>query len=272
MLVKAANACLLLCLVLLVPAFAIFQSQKKTYEGSDATRRSLSAVKHVVLWSWQNYDNLKFIDPHKVSVASYCGTILIDRGLVKFRPRLNTLLVPDGTVVIPVFRVVTRHSEEPLSDDAIAEAVDTIARCLRVRPSPVVQIDFDATVAERQSYLAFLKSLRLALPRDTAISVTALASWCLFDQWLKEGAADEAVAMMFSMGEGRGETLKAVRKLPLATALSTKVSLGLSANEPSTNLELRSTAVIRQAERIYLFASGGWSKERFQNLASEVLH
>ncbi|CAM6004015.1 unnamed protein product [Sphagnum balticum] len=273
MLVKATNACLFLCLLLLVPAFAIFQSEKKTYlPGSQATRKSLSTLKSVVLWSWQNDDNLIFIDPDKVSVAGYCGTILIDRERVNFRPRLNALLVPDGTVVMPVFRVVTRHPEEPLKEASIAEAVDTIAQCLKARPSPVVQIDFDATVAERRSYLALLKSLRLALPRDTAISVTALASWCLFDQWLERGAADEAVAMMFSMGRGQRETLQAVQKIPFATALSAKVSLGISANEPSTNRELKSRAVIRQAERIYIFATGGWSKERFQKLISEVLN
>ena len=42
--------------------------------------------------------------------------------------------------------------------------------------------------------------IRARLPRETALSITALASWCSGDYWLAKLPADEIVPMAFRMG------------------------------------------------------------------------
>jgi len=38
------------------------------------------------------------------------------------------------------------------------------------------------------------------LPDAMALSITALASWCLYDDWMADLPVDEAVPMLFRMG------------------------------------------------------------------------
>jgi len=49
-------------------------------------------------------------------------------------------------------------------------------------------------------YRRLLYEVRGALPPAMPLSMTALASWCLDDDWLDELPVDEAVPMLFRMG------------------------------------------------------------------------
>jgi hypothetical protein len=106
--------------------------------------------------------------------------------------------------------------------------------------------------------------------------MTALASWCLRDQWIKNLPADEIVPMLFSMGKDRTQTLECLKSSGL-TKIRDIICAGLSVDEPDVLSALESST---RAERFYLFSSHGWTSasakswiEKFQkrtNNAAEV--
>ena len=49
-----------------------------------------------------------------------------------------------------------------------------------------IQIDFDATKSERSFYRELITDLRQRLPANVHLSITALASWCMDDDWLSD--------------------------------------------------------------------------------------
>jgi len=48
----------------------------------------------------------------------------------------------------------------------------------------LVQIDFDARRSQRRFYVRLLRDLRRRMPPSLPLSITALASWCAYDDWL----------------------------------------------------------------------------------------
>jgi hypothetical protein len=54
-----------------------------------------------------------------------------------------------------------------------------------------IQVDFDATASERRFYRELVIDLRRLLPDSVPLSITALASWCLDDNWISGLPADE---------------------------------------------------------------------------------
>ena len=62
-----------------------------------------------------------------------------------------------------------------------------------------LQVDFDATVSQRAFYRDVLQQLRRRLPASMPL-FTALASWCIFDDWLAGLPVDEVVPMVFAWG------------------------------------------------------------------------
>lgn len=66
-----------------------------------------------------------------------------------------------------------------------------------------MQIDFDATRSQRAFYRALLFDLRRQMPANLPLSVTALASWRSYDDWLRGLPIDEAVPMFFRMEPDR---------------------------------------------------------------------
>ena len=88
--------------------------------------------------------------------------------------------------------------------DVAAADVQAIARAIADRARlPMVsalQIDFDARLSQREMYRQLLHDVRGAMPQGMPLSMTALASWRLDDDWLDELPVDEAVPMLFRMG------------------------------------------------------------------------
>ena len=99
-----------------------------------------------------------------------------------------------------------------------------------------LQIDFDATSRERPFYGALLAQLRRLMPADWPLSITALASWCLGDPWIRDVPVDEAIPMLFRMGADGGAVrsrLDAGQDFSLAVC---RASLGVSLDEPAGRL------------------------------------
>src|SRR5205814_1831505 len=111
---------------------------------------------------------------------------------------------------------------------------------------------------ERDAYIALLRRLRAALMPGTHIAITALASWCLDDRWLMRADADEAIAMLFSMGPSGKDILRLLKTRRLETGSPLPLSIGISANETATNEELKRDGVLRNCRRLYIFNSLPW--------------
>jgi hypothetical protein len=204
----------------------------------------------VILWAWERPEDLRFIDPQTTSVAYLAKTINLRGDKVLVRPRLQPLQLAPGTSTVSVVRI--EAAEPSLSN---AQLQQTAREISALSVSSVVQIDFDAKVSERNFYRSLLQEVRQQLPASTKLSITALASWCAGDDWLRDLPVDEAVPMLFRLGVDQRQFQ---RRLETGRPFESRMcqdSAGVSADEPVT------PPVVN---RLYIFNPQPWSKESFK--------
>lgn len=235
------------------------------------------------LWAWERDEDLSFVDPSKVSVSYFAGMIYVRGASVDFQPRKQKLKLAAGTRTVPVFRIETLRGEGApgsmsTSDSRTPdlEAADYVAKTVvnsvkHLPASDMVQLDFDALQDERPFYVEILKKLREQLPAQTKISITALGSWLLGDKWLNNGDADEVVAMMFSIGADKKNILDRIQSQKLDSGTNAKMALGISANETNTNKLLFAADLQHQFDKLYIFNSRPWTRDRYQAITKEAL-
>jgi hypothetical protein len=90
--------------------------------------------------------------------------------------------------------------------------VEALAAVSDEVPHHVLQVDYEAPASQRAFFIDAIAALRLRLPA-TAISVTALASWCFNVSWTERLEVDEVVPMLFRMGYA-GRAFRKRRRLP----------------------------------------------------------
>jgi hypothetical protein len=132
-----------------------------------------------------------------------------------------------------------------LSPAQLQKTADEIASLSALSNISVVQIDFDATVSERDFYRALLHEVK---PRVPSLSITALASWCAGDRWLSDLPIDEAVPMLFRMGPDKHQ----FRSGKPFDAPICQSSAGVSTDEPVN---------APPVDRLYIFNPDSWSRE-----------
>jgi hypothetical protein len=153
------------------------------------------------LWAWERPEQLSFIDPKQVGVAFLAKTLYLREDKVIERPRLQPLKVPPGTVLIAVVRIEAMRDRSPsFSTSQREEIFRALVAAAHLPEVKALQIDFDARESEREFYRNMLIELRGRLPSSMPLSITALASWCVDDNWLDGVPVDEAVPMLFRMG------------------------------------------------------------------------
>ncbi|HEY9678729.1 MAG TPA: hypothetical protein V6C76_12015 [Drouetiella sp.] len=238
---------------------------------------------HVIVWAWEHDENLSYLDPARFEVAYFTEHVYLRGGNVMCSERTQKLVLPKGIVSFPVFRIDSLRSPSLRNKESLdlgpppATAANRVvgAICDRLQELPAtnkVQLDFDALQDERPFYREVLKELRRRLPSNMKISITALGSWLLGDQWLRDGDTDEVVAMLFSIGADRGDVLQRLRTQALSSGTKAKLSIGLSANERETNKALLDSRALNQSDTLYLFSSNGWTETRLKTALDEVLH
>jgi hypothetical protein len=215
-----------------------------------------------VLWAWESPQDLRFL-AHGEGVAFLAGELALEGGESRWMPRRNPLQVNPGTPLMAVVRVETRKAA--LGADQHRALVE---RALQVAAWPGVkalQIDFDATESERGFYLSVLRDLRGRLPEPIPISITALASWCLQDRWMRDtGLArvvDEAVPMLFRMGGEADRVRKELGHADIPEPLAGRC-YGLSTDEIRPRL--------RSGRRCYVFHPGPWRPEDWERIRQEL--
>jgi len=233
----------------------------RTRMGASASR--LRELPRVILWAWERPEDLRFLDPRVAGVAFLAAELHLRGDEVEFRPRLQPLRVPAGATLISVVRMESDGRQPPtLSRAQRGEAVRAIARLARRQGTPAVQIDFDAVTRERAFYREFLGELRQALPDSLPVSMTALASWCLGDGWLRGLPVDEAVPMLFRMGPDRPQVLAHLARGGDFSADICRQSVGISTDESLPDLP--------RERRVYLFHPRAWDRETAEKAMAEV--
>ncbi len=179
-----------------------FRSQEavlgtRGFPTASSSASKLSILPGTILWAWERPEKLDFIDPTRVGVAFLAKTIYLRGTTVVARPRLQSLNVPDGTKLIAVARIETNRRDVPnLTTSQIETTAAEVASLGQLPNISAVQIDFDATLSERDFYRALLVSVRGKLPVEMPLSITALASWCDGDSWLSDLPIDEATVYL----------------------------------------------------------------------------
>jgi Protein of unknown function (DUF3142) len=225
------------------------------------THRRLGAIPRLVLWAWEQPEDLRFIDARHVGVAFLASTVNLSGNKASIRPRFQRLLVPEDAKLIAVVRIEAGQDAtlDSRQRDAVVRNVVAVSSLPRVS---AVQIDFDATKSQRAFYQDVLVHLRNALPPSMPISITALASWCMGDNWIASLPIDEAVPMLFRLGAGTNEVATWLASGRDFSAPICRDSLGVSTDEPWTKLPA--------GRRIYVFRVKPWTAQAQLALSWEL--
>jgi hypothetical protein len=140
--------------------------------------------------------------------------------------------------------------------------VAAIAKLTRNQRIAAVQIDFDALMSERAFYRDLLVDLRQAIPANVRLSITALASWCLGDNWLAGLPVDEAVPMLFRMGVDRRNASARLESGDDFSAAVARHSIGISTDEQ--------VAPLPAGRRVYVFNPRSWTEADARKIVEEV--
>lgn len=216
-----------------------------------------------VLWAWERPEDLRFLDPRQAGVAYLAGTVTLRAGGVEVRPRLQPLHLPPGTKLLAVVRLESSRTEPPeLSIEQRRQTAEAILHLTGRDGVLGTQIDFDAAVSERDFYRALLRELRDRLPKGRMLTMTALASWCLEDDWIGALPVDEAVPMLFRMGADDGEVRARLRRGEDFRERLCRGSFGISTDEARPRL--------RYGRRIYVFHPRSWTETAARNILKET--
>jgi len=207
----------------------------------------LPGFPRVMLWAWERPERLMFLDSTAAGVAFLARTVSwSDTGIVS-QPRYQPLEVPPGTAMMAVIRMESHSARFP-DPDALAAQIVEVAALPRVK---AIQIDFDARRSERDWYAALLGRVRQRLPPSVLLSMTALASWCLGDPWIRGLPVNDAVPMLFRRGAGEP---RHVTDFSLEVCRS---SLGISTDEAPLSLP--------HGRRLFIFHPHPWTREAYHD-------
>jgi hypothetical protein len=100
------------------------------------------------------------------------------------------------------------------------------------------------------------------MPPRVRLSITALASWCIHDDWLTTLPVDEAVPMLFRMGADRPQIVQHLKSGGVFSPALCRHSLGISLDEP--------LPAMPSGRRVYVFNPRSWSQEDVRKIVEEI--
>ncbi len=245
--------------VLVIGSLTLTAGRIKSHFSPRSISTPAAAGPSVVLWAWERPTDLRFINNEKLSVAFLAKSIRIETGKVSVKPRLQLLSLPESLPVIAVARIETDRKRRPELSAAQADQVAlSIVEMAALPNVKEIQIDFDATESERPFYRKLLATIRQQLPEGTRLSMTALASWCMDDDWIADLPVAEAVPMLFRMaadGKYVANRLDAGDDFrePLC-----RQSYGVSLDEPRPRLVA--------SRRLYVFNPDAWTQSSVREI------
>ena len=223
--------------------------------GPVVQQRQNIATPEFIPWVWQRQEDLSFLAPG-TKVALWIATVDIGENI---RPQLrqNPAILPENAAVIAVIRIEALNESLP----AINALAETLMALYLPTGANQLQLDFDATVSQRQYYKALLQALRVRLGA-TPLSITALASWCMGDPWVDDLPIDYAIPMLYRMGY---DTARINQDLATGSHFSARVcshNAGYSTDEERVPLP--------GLERIFLFNDKPWTESTYASITEEL--
>jgi hypothetical protein len=238
-------------IILAAVAFGVTRNRWLRNGATNASR--LERIPRVMLWAWERPIDLRFIDTEEVGVAFLAQTIQLRDDEIGIRPRVQPLKLPESAKVVAVVRVETDAVNKPtLSAGQREKLAVAIAAMAKLPKISNIQIDFDATQSERLFYRELIVDVRRRLPDASGLSITALASWCTYDDWLSDLPIDEAVPMLFRMAGDGKEIARRLNTGDDFIASPCRHSYGISTDEPRSGL--------LPARRLYVFNPDPWTE------------
>ena len=217
-----------------------------------------SAVPEYYLWAWRRPEDLSFIEPGSAHAAIWTATIFIEDGRMSVERRTVPVTYPADIDIVAVTRLEVRGVYGIEMARSVAAAIFETGAAFR----PVeYQVDFDTLLSQRSFYRLLLLELRNIIG-DAKLSITALASWCLLDNWITILPIDSAVPMVYRLGTQRESIVKKLRAKGAFPEPICAGNVGFSADEPAVWL--------RDLERVFLFHPLPWTRERFQAFIDQL--
>jgi hypothetical protein len=227
-----------------------------------ATESKFNDFPPTILWAWERPEDLRFLNPQQVAVAFLAQTLTLTGEKVNANPRQQPLKVSPETKLIAVTRIETDQLPA-LSKTQQDEIVRLVLNTLTLKNVSALQIDFDAKVSQRGFYRELLTELRAKIPATMPLSITALASFCLSDPWIKDLPVDEAIPMIFRMGADNHKVKNLLKNGTDFSIPLCQQSYGIATDEPlSMNFA--------KARRVYVFkgSAAGWTSTDVEKLVN----
>ncbi|KQW96792.1 hypothetical protein ASC94_08175 [Massilia sp. Root418] len=216
---------------------------------SPSAHPALAQLPARMLWAWERPEDLRWL-PADTGVAYVASTMVLRGEEALVHPRAAPLLLPEGAALVPVLHVDASWRLPPaLNAQQSARIVQELLRVAQRGNRNVVQLDFEVRRSQRPFLAQTMAEIRRRLDPRIALSVTALASWCLDDAWLPAGVADEVVPMAFRMGPGQDALRQRLQRHGFTQPLC-RAAAGYASDEPA----LRSVAA-----RGYYFSPRPWT-------------
>jgi len=217
----------------------------------------------VFFWAWERPEDLRFLKGRDAGVAFLAGTVTLVGNRAEIRPRLQPLLVADDTVLAAVIRIESdRQAPAALSGSQAQQTVDAILELTKSPRNAVIQLDYDTVVSERRFYRQVIEALHTRLAPGKLLSITALASWCLGDPWIRGLPVDEIVPMLFQMGPDRASVQRELEKTGELRLSECSQAIGVSTDESWLPVSTR--------RRHYVFSPTRWSETQAERVMKEV--
>lgn len=242
------------------------------FSSAYARSKTELRVPQLYLWAWQRDEDLSWINPQQFGIAYLACRVVLSGDCAKPEWRQQRLKMPVEATLIPVIRIDVDSRRLPVLDSGqVEKTADIVLRAAELPRSSAVQIDFDALLSQREFYRKLLETIHQRLNNRIPLSITALASWCLYDNWIKNLPVDETVPMMFSLGAERKKVLARFERGDDFLVSGCCNSLGLSLNDSEVNtLMIPVTKKRTIPVRIYVFTRSAWTREKVKALQSMV--
>jgi len=219
----------------------------------------MDGLPRVTLWAWERREFFSALDTRRYAIAYLDRTVTIGPSVAS-QMRRDPVGFPAAATRIPVVRIEVAPGAV-LGDAARAAVARELVNAAQEQGAAALQVDFDATRSQRGFYRALLTDVRAQMPAAMPLSMTALASWCSWDSWLRGLPVDEAVPMMFRMEPDRRRAAADIEHFRIREPLC-RGSVGVSTTEPWPDS--------LKGKRIYIFADEGWQRTPFQELEKRL--
>ena len=212
-------------------------------------QRSSTPLPRLVLWAWERPEDVRFADG-AAEIAAEVGSVVLNGDAVMARGRRFSLLTSKAPSTNVVHVEIAPDRPLVWTPALRAQAGAAILHYATRIPAPRVQIDFEVRASQRRVLLDVIDDLRRDLPRGTALSMTALASWC-GENWLGRVPVDEVVPMLFRMGPGGAPITAALTSGRDLRDPRCHGAIGVATDTPLARAPLD--------RRVYLFDPHSWT-------------